>query len=702
VQTKAYVDKVACYTDLRSTVLVGGESIQEQFTELLKNPDVLVATPGRLLQLVDEMAEIRGRGSASTQSEGPHSFFKNVQYVIFDEADVLFEMGLAPQVYALLTKLPADRLTALFSATLPKSIIELARIGLKDPVLIRLDVEAQLPPTLDTIFLACQPGDKEATLVALLTNPLSPLCIKETENVSESSRVSEAAFGGLVFVATRHHVDYLHELFTALSLPHGSLYGTMDAEARTEALRAFKQKAFPLLLVTDVAARGLDLPHLKWICHYDFPPQEKLFVHRAGRVARAGRQGTAVSLVTSDDLPYLYDLASFLDKDVVAEVEQLGGGAFRIGCLPKSLLDDALEKTTGLLQHDIAVSNLKRVTQNALKLYHKTRPSASKAAYERSKALLHRNHGLFPLHPLWVNSGEDRGQDVSLVLNQLKHWKPVQTIFEAMAKNTKGEQADPAAVLLAKRRLTFEKKYQQAEVNLNQSLSSSAVRHLDDKVDEAELAKVFRIESRKNAESFFLPYEPSGKAVEDGLRLNKTGSANFLKEANQAAFDIAPQQPHTTQQQQSGSRMVWDKKHKKYIKRFSNQLKPEIGSSFVSSQARLQDGQKRKAVGELYQEWQKKFKRALPSVGQEEISGQQLKDLEASKKMDYRGKKKHKKPGKQEASHDKSVRKVAVPTRRPAAPRNELKSADQVVKARRQKAKEANRLSAKRVNRKKK
>ena len=280
IQIKAYIDKLASGTDLRSVVLVGGESIQEQFTELLKNPDVLIATPGRLLQLADEMATKTKKGAVQEQ-EGVHSWFKQVEWVIFDEADILLELGLAPQVYALLAKLPKERVTALFSATLPKGIIELVKVGLKEPTLIRLDIEAQLSPTLETHFLACQPAEKEAMLMSLLMAPASPICLINENNLVESSNsYKDAPYGGLIFVSTRHHVEYLHEYLNFLNIPHGSLYGTMDPIARTNALQSFRAKEFSILVVTDLAARGLDLPFLKWVLHYDFAPQEKLFIHR--------------------------------------------------------------------------------------------------------------------------------------------------------------------------------------------------------------------------------------------------------------------------------------------------------------------------------------------------------------------------------------------------------------------------------------
>ena len=252
---------------------------------------------------------------------------------------------------------------------------------------------------------------------------------------------------------------------------------------------------------------------------------------------------------------------------------------------------------------------------------------------------------------------------------------------------------------------------------------------MDDQVDEEELAQVFRINSSKKnsttGDLFYISYEPSGKAVEEGLRLNKTGSANFLKEVSKAAFDLLPRQ--SLAQVSTGSKMVWDKKHKKYVKVFANHTKPEAGSSFLTKRDTSSgkgNTAKRKQIGDLYQDWKKKFKRDLPKAGEVELSTQQMKDLENDKKVDYRHKRKFpKKEGERPSGGSfrgergslngkmspRSIKGEIKPTgsiNRQAfgeriqkrggskKPRNELKSQDQILKARRVKAREADRVAS--------
>ena len=197
---------------------------------------------------------------------------KQVTYCVFDEADRLFEMGFAAQLHEILKQLGDERQTALFSATLPKQLVEFTRAGLKDPVVIRLDVEAKISPNLKMTFFTMRRDQKSAALLILLREQIA------------------AGEQTIVFAATRHHVEYLHGLLTAADIPsaHLSTVSSIPA-ARKINLAKFRMKKCNILLVTDVAARGIDIPLLDNVINYDFAAKPKLFIHRAGRVARAGR-----------------------------------------------------------------------------------------------------------------------------------------------------------------------------------------------------------------------------------------------------------------------------------------------------------------------------------------------------------------------------------------------------------------------------
>ena len=277
LQTYKFAREFARNTDLNITMILGGDSMDKQFTLMHGKPDVLIATPGRLLHVLVEM----------------DAKLSDINYVVFDEADRLFELGFQEQLEEIIQRMPESRQTLLFSATLPKLLIEFAKAGLNDPELIRLDVEMKLSENLKNVFLSCREDDKEAILIHLLKHVIDPKDMT------------------LIFAATRHHVDYLVEILDRAEVTSTHVYSSLDPEARKINVDKFRSKKVKVMIVTDVAARGIDIPFLDNVINFNFPCKSKLFVHRVGRVARAGRTGTAYSMVTPDETPFLIETSSF-------------------------------------------------------------------------------------------------------------------------------------------------------------------------------------------------------------------------------------------------------------------------------------------------------------------------------------------------------------------------------------------------------
>lgn len=217
-------------------------------------------------------------------------------------------MGFKEQLNEILVKLPESRQTLLFSATLPQSLVEFARAGLQSPELIRLDTESKLSDKLKLAFFHCRLEDKLALLVHLLEN-----IIKAVKQPGEDNKLLQQT---MIFVATKHHVEFARELLTELGYAVSYAYSSLDQAARQINLARFQAKKTSLLIVTDVAARGLDIPKLDNVINFNFPAKAKLFVHRVGRVARAGSYGVAYSLVSNDEFPFVQDLFEFLDKPI--------------------------------------------------------------------------------------------------------------------------------------------------------------------------------------------------------------------------------------------------------------------------------------------------------------------------------------------------------------------------------------------------
>nr|AAH98602.1 Zgc:111908 protein [Danio rerio] len=321
--------------------------------------------------------------------------------------------------FAALHENPDARQTLLFSATLPKLIVEFARAGLTEPVLIRLDVDTKLSEQLKLSFFSLRLDDKPALLLHLLRNVVKP----QEQTV--------------VFVATKHHVEYLKELLSAEGVDCSCIYSALDQTARKISIGGFVHRKVMLLLVTDVAARGIDIPLLDNVINYNFPCKPKLFLHRVGRVARAGRGGTAYSLVCPDEVPYLYDLHRFLGRPMQLahpEHTQEADGVF--GRVPQSVLDDEECQLITAHQNSLDLQNLRRVSENAYKQYLKS--------IKRS-----RNTQLtdMAVHPLLGCGLEKMELDRLLMVDTIKGYKAKSTIFEINSSN----KTNASEVMRAKR-----------------------------------------------------------------------------------------------------------------------------------------------------------------------------------------------------------------------------------------------------------
>eukprot|EP00931_Biecheleriopsis_adriatica_P004094 TRINITY_DN105812_c0_g1_i1.p1 TRINITY_DN105812_c0_g1~~TRINITY_DN105812_c0_g1_i1.p1 ORF type:complete len:964 (-),score=242.14 TRINITY_DN105812_c0_g1_i1:48-2660(-) len=356
MQTAKFCRQLGRYNDLRCCLLVGGQGMEAQFEHLANNPDVIIATPGRLMHHILE-AELS---------------LSRVEMLVFDEADRLFELGFAEQLQKILDACPQSRQCLLFSATLPAQLVAFSRAGIKDPAFVRLDVETTLSESLDLWYLFIRKDEKLAAAVSILRR------FHKDEKTT------------IMFVATKHHVEFFGELLQQLGLTVAVVYGTMDQTARQEQIARFRHKKARILVTTDVAARGVDIPLLDHVLNFDFPPSAKLFIHRCGRTARAGRSGLAASLVTLEDLPYTVELMTFLGHKLQvadASAQETDSKTPVIGAIPA--LDHEVEALDLLLAEEGSIiKSLQKSMMASYHLYNKTRPSASKASVARAKELL--------------------------------------------------------------------------------------------------------------------------------------------------------------------------------------------------------------------------------------------------------------------------------------------------------------------------
>lgn len=362
--------------------------MESQFEELAQNPDIIIATPGRLMHHLAEVDDMT---------------LRTVEYVVFDEADSLFGMGFAEQLHQILSQLGENRQTLLFSATLPSALAEFAKAGLRDPRLVRLDLETKISPDLKLAFFTVRHEEKFAALLYLVR-----------EHIGSDQQT-------LVFVSTKHHVEFLNVLFREEGIEPSVCYGDMDQDARKIHISRFRSRKTMLLIVTDVAARGIDIPLLDNVINWDFPPKPKIFVHRVGRAARAGRTGTAYSFLTSEDMAYLLDLHLFLSKPiwpapteeevlkdtdgVMRKIDQaIANGETVYGRFPQTVIDLIADKVRETIDESAELSYLQKTCTNAYRLYSKTKPLPSRESIRRAKDLP--CEGLHPIFKNIIGGGE--------------------------------------------------------------------------------------------------------------------------------------------------------------------------------------------------------------------------------------------------------------------------------------------------------
>ncbi len=267
--------------DLYHTVIFGGVSEKPQIGELRRGVDMIVATPGRLLDLMQQ----------------GHVKLDDIAIFVLDEADRMLDMGFLPDVKRIIAKLPKKRQTLFFSATMPPDIRQLADQLLVDPVSVAVTPPATTVERIDQHVFFVDKGNKPRLLIEILKRDPA---IQHT----------------LVFTRTKHGANRLVEQLGKSGLPAAAIHGNKSQGARERALGAFKKGELRLLVATDIAARGIDVDGISHVINYDLPNVPETYVHRIGRTARAGADGIALSFCDSEEREFLVDIERLIGKHV--------------------------------------------------------------------------------------------------------------------------------------------------------------------------------------------------------------------------------------------------------------------------------------------------------------------------------------------------------------------------------------------------
>jgi len=681
LQTFKFLCEYAKYARLRAALLIGGESLEAQFAALAQNPEVLVATPGRLLQVLDQV---------------PHFSLKLLEIIVLDEADRLWEGTLASESRRILDMLrgtpqvenvsglnvAAQTQKVLVSATLPKDLANFSQMVLSSPAFVRLDEEKLLSEAVETGYIFCRQEEKIAALIHVLRTLLA-----------SSKRT-------LVFFATKHHAAYAHRLLSRYeNWPVACIHGGMDQICRKRTLEEFRKKEQVALFVTDVAARGLDLPQLDVVINFHFPPGPKLFVHRCGRVGRRGRKGWCWSLVSTDEVPYMLDVwlfandgksFAFRESSEECPVDVGNRGYVRdlrsqnVGRVSSAICQSIAERIQRAEMEDAELQSLHQSCVRAYDLYRRTRIKASGSSVVRARHLRNEYWSHVSIHPIFSSATaqeetpaqEQAGRVVQVpnsdgpetkrseVLRDIHCWRPRAPVCNVQ-QTISGHHALLRIASGPKPRLN-ETICRETEAN-DTTTAPSSTAALDEAaaitVDcgQSDASSADRIESntrekprqRKRAReallqrehTFAVPAEPPASTVTDRIR------AAFLQ--LDPSTDVDPKKNDNSASGVGGlgapvsrrsSSLQWDFRRKKFIRTTSqngniNDIRVRRRLRRKFSEEKKQKNATRDTVT-AYERWTQKTQAYIQQTGALPRSSISTLALQTVRKPDYRSKQK--------------------------------------------------------------
>lgn len=303
IQVASDFTEMAKYSNVRSVPIYGGQSINVQTDKLRKGVEIVVGTPGRLMDLMR-------RGELS---------FEGVKFLVLDEADRMLDMGFIDDIEWILQSVPKNRQTMLFSATLPDAIKELARRYMRNPKEVIISQDSLTVPQAQQVYINVGRKNKMWALCRILDIEKPTLA--------------------MVFCSTKRMVDMLADKLRAYGYSADAIHGDLSQAARDKVMQKFKSGKLRILIATDVAARGLDIDDVSHVINYDIPENPEDYVHRIGRTARAGKSGKAITFVGQQE------------QHLVKSIEMFGRTKLQENEVPESHGRDTVKKTLDLEEY---------------------------------------------------------------------------------------------------------------------------------------------------------------------------------------------------------------------------------------------------------------------------------------------------------------------------------------------------------------
>lgn len=305
LQIAENITAYAQFTTLRCTAIVGGVSQKAQERALSQGADILIATPGRLIDLINQKKVD----------------LQYVQILVLDEADRMLDMGFIHDVKRIIAKMPAKRQTLFFSATMPSEISQLVKTLLVNPVKVEITPVSSTVDRIEQSVYLLENGNKQKQLTRLLQD--------------------QSIVSALVFTRTKRGADRVTRDLAKANITAQAIHGNKSQNDRQNALRNFKSGVTRVLVATDIAARGIDIDELSHVINFNLPNIPETYVHRIGRTGRAGLSGTAISLCEAEEIPYLKDIQKVIGK-IIPEVKE---HPYPMPASARALLEDRTGKS---------------------------------------------------------------------------------------------------------------------------------------------------------------------------------------------------------------------------------------------------------------------------------------------------------------------------------------------------------------------
>ncbi|MHA6316976.1 DEAD/DEAH box helicase [Altererythrobacter sp. CAU 1778] len=325
----------AKFLDLSVQCIFGGVPVSKQARALTRGCDVLVATPGRLLDLIDQRALTLGR----------------VEIFVLDEADQMMDLGFIKPLTRIAAMLPEKRQSLFFSATMPKAIADLGKRFIKNPVRVEVAPQSTTAERVDQFTTFIEQKEKQALLTLTLRKGIA------------SGEIESC----LVFTRTKHGADRVVRHLVAAGINAAAIHGNKTQAQRTRALDGFRDGRVPVLVATDIAARGIDVPGVSAVFNFEIPNVPEQYVHRIGRTARAGKSGIAISYVAPDEKTYMRD------------IERLTG----VRPYPAALPDNFVEQAAQLPKAAHKGAGAERAEEDRTSRFRKGKGTGAKPSGER-------------------------------------------------------------------------------------------------------------------------------------------------------------------------------------------------------------------------------------------------------------------------------------------------------------------------------